>query len=427
MWRSRLRDWMEKQGQRRILEVRWLLNPREMPLRNVQIEDEGGIITAIRPIAAGRESESLPLMVIPPLVNAHTHLEFSALEEPLGPATPFPDWIRSVVAWRRAQQGHPSQAIEKGMDQSRVLGVGLVGEIATQSFYHRQSGPACVVFREAIGLTRERIADQLQAVQEHIASRTRIEAAGSSIGLSPHAPYTVHPELMQKMTELAIRHRVPVAMHLAETREELQLLQHGDGAMAEFLKSMGLYDSAIFPGHRGMLEFLEPLARVPQALAVHGNYFAEQELSFLAKYPSISVVYCPRTHAWFQHSEHPFRRMQAAGIRVVLGTDSRASNPDLCILSELQFVLRQHPELSVTDSLEMITTSAAASLGRDEFSCPVRTGHAFAATLLLCDGEQTTVDATLRAVGTRPLLAISKSGCAEADLARIIRLCSKST
>ena len=427
MWRSRLRDWMEKQGQRRILEVRWLLNPRGMPLRNVQIEDEGGIITAIRPIAAGRESESLPLMVIPPLVNAHTHLEFSALEEPLGPAASFPDWIRSVVTWRRAQPGSPSLAIEKGMTQCRELGVGLVGEIATQSFLHRPPGPACVVFREAIGLTRERIADQLQAVQEHIASRTSIEAAGSSIGLSPHAPYTVHPELMQKMTELAIRHRVPVAMHLAETREELRLLQHGDGAMADFLKSMGLFDSAVFSGHRQMLEFLEPLARVPQALAVHGNYFAEQELSFLVKHPSISVVYCPRTHAWFQHSEHPFRRMQAAGIRVVLGTDSRASNPDLCILSELQFLLRRHSELSVTDMLEMITTSAATALGRNEFSCPVQTGHAFAATLLLCDGEQTTVDATLRAVGTRPLLAISKSGYAEADLARIVRSFSKST
>jgi cytosine/adenosine deaminase-related metal-dependent hydrolase len=112
--------------------------------------------------------------------------------------------------------------------------------------------------------------------------------------------------------------------------------------------------------------------------------------------------------------------MQEAGIRVVLGTDSRASNPDLCILSELQFLLRRHLELSVTDTLEMITTSAAAALGRDEFSCPVRTGHAFAATLLLCDGEQTTVDATLRAVGTRPLLAIGKSGITEADLARLV-------
>ena len=205
------------------------------------------------------------------------------------------------------------------------------------------------------------------------------------------------------------------------------MLQQGDGAMADFLKSMGLFDSAVFPGHRRLLEFLEPLARVPQALAVHGNYFAEQELDFLVRHPSIAVVYCPRTHAWFQHSEHPFRRMRAAGIRVVLGTDSRASNPDLCILSELQCVLRQHPELSVTDTLEMITTSAAAALGRAEFSVPLQAGHAFAATLLRCEGDWTTADSVMRDPGTRPLLAVSKSGCEGGNLSGIIRSGSEST
>lgn len=427
MWRHRLRDWMENHGQRRVLEVRWLLNPRETPQCNVQIEDEGGIVTAIRPIAAGRESEALPLMVIPPMVNAHTHLEFSALEGPLGPAASFPDWIRLVIAWRRAQTGGQSGAIDAGLAECRAGGVGLVGEIATQSFSHRQSGPACVVFREAIGLTRERIGEQLLSIQEHIGSRRRIETAGGGIGLSPHAPYTVHPSLMQALTELAIEERLPVAMHLAETREELQLLEHGDGTLADFLKAMGLFESAVFPGHRSVMEFLEPLSRVPQALAVHGNYFAEQELNFLVRHPSIAVVYCPRTHAWFRHSEHPFQRMRAAGIRVVLGTDSRASNPDLCILSELQFVLRHHPELSVTDMLEMITTSAAAALGRAEFSVPVQTGHVFAATLVACEGEQTTADSVMRDMRTRALVGVGKSMCAEVDQARIVRASPKSS
>jgi cytosine/adenosine deaminase-related metal-dependent hydrolase len=216
---------------------------------------------------------------------------------------------------------------------------------------------------------------------------------------------------MQSLMALATEHRLPVAMHLAETREELQLLDRGDGSLAEFLKSMGLFDSSIFPGGRRLMEFLQAFADVPRALAVHGNYFGREEIEYVAGHPNISVVYCPRTHAWFGHSEHPFRRMQDAGIRVVLGTDSRASNPDLNILSELQYMLRQHRELQVSRQLKMITTEAADALGRPECSVPLRVGGVFSATMIVCGDDQSNVDATIRDRGTYPLLLAGQRPC----------------
>ncbi len=419
MWQNGLRGWLEQHGERRELSVRWLLNPDESPRCNVRLVEEHGVITDIRTVSAGQESACLPLLVVPPLVNAHTHLEFSSLETPLAPGQPFADWIRTVIGWRRAQVGDPELVIHEGMRQSLECGVGLLGEIATRSGVYSDDIPASVVFREVIGLTPERIREQLAAAQEHVALYQAQGTSGSACGLSPHAPYTVHPELMQSLMALAIEHRLPVAMHLAETREELQLLERGDGSLAEFLKSMGLFDSSVFPGGRRPMEFLQALADVPRALAVHGNYFGREEIEFLGEHPNISVVYCPRTHAWFGHSEHPFRRMQGVGIRVVLGTDSRASNPDLSILSELQYVLRQHRELQVSRQLKMITTEAAEALGRPECSAPLRVGSAFSASMIVCGDNQSNVDATIRDRGTYPLLLAGQRPCDPSELKRL--------
>ena len=101
------------------------------------------------------------------------------------------------------------------------------------------------------------------------------------------------------------------------------------------------------PGGRSIREFLEQLARVPRALAIHGNYFSEDDIRFLSGHPNVATVYCPRTHACFGHTKHPIQRLLAAGARVVLGTDGRASNPDLSIWKELQFVATHFPHISI--------------------------------------------------------------------------------
>jgi cytosine/adenosine deaminase-related metal-dependent hydrolase len=92
---------------------------------------------------------------------------------------------------------------------------------------------------------------------------------------------------------------------------------------------------------------------------VHGNFLKPD-----APVPATgSVVYCPRTHTAFGHPPHPFRQFLARGVRVALGTDSLASNPDLSVLAEARFVHRQHPDLSAEVVLRMATLSGAEALG----------------------------------------------------------------
>ena len=96
---------------------------------------------------------------------------------------------------------------------------------------------------------------------------------------------------------------------------------------------------------------------------IHGNYLTDNELDYLTGRCQYSVVYCPRTHSYFQHDRYPLNALLKRGIRVALGTDSRASNPDLNLLSEVRHVTSLYPEVSPTQLIEMATRNGAEALG----------------------------------------------------------------
>jgi cytosine/adenosine deaminase-related metal-dependent hydrolase len=110
---------------------------------------------------------------------------------------------------------------------------------------------------------------------------------------------------------------------------------------------------------------LEHLALAPRALIIHGNYLSRPHWQQLAKYRErLSVVYCPRTHHYFGHPRYPLVEMLAEGVRVAIGTDSRASNPDLDVLEELRFIRRGFPELEPAEILRLATVNGAEALGQ---------------------------------------------------------------
>ena len=287
--------------------------------------------------------------LLPGLINAHTHLEFSDLPSPLGTVgNRLPAWIRQVMAHRHAanrQPASPAPAIRvRPVWPSALAAVRrAVGEIATRSVVQRSGKhrfavrPTSTVFWEVIGLRPEQLAERLAAAEAHL-HRAWPASACASPGLSPHAPYSVHPDLLDRVLRLATAANVPVAMHLAESREELELLAAGSGPFRELLIELGVWSPDVFRGGRRPLDYLRRLAQAPRALAIHGNYLDGEEIEFLAANRSkMSVVFCPRTHAFFAHEGYPLAAMLARGVNVALGTDSRASNPDLSLLAEMRF------------------------------------------------------------------------------------------
>ncbi len=371
------------------------------PLWNGCLEMENGRVTAVyqrpSPSVAGIKNaiDMGNVALVPGLINAHTHWEFSDLRQPLQPATPFTGWLKSLMQSRRNATTDKATRIQLGATESMAAGCAVVGEIATAGnpvlgttdWRAPVTSGRTVAFHESIGLRPERREAQLQAARNWLSTPL---AEGIIRGLSPHAPYTVHPALLSDLVDLAKARNAPVAMHLAETTAELELLQHGTGEFVEFLDHMGAWDPQAIPRGSRPLDCLRSLEPLSHVLAVHGNYLNAEEQAFVAARPQFTVVYCPRTHAFFGHAPHPWQELLAQGCRVALGTDSRASNPDLSLWNEVVWLRKRFPTVDPALLLKLATQNGAEALGlAAEFGSLVLGKSANVAVVMLPDVRST--------------------------------------
>ena len=302
--------------------------------------------------------------ILPRLVNAHTHLEFSALEQPVGtPGISLANWIGLVMASRsQADPETKQQAIQRGLQEMWDTGTVIAGEIMTPPAVYPQSQslPRLTTFAEILGLTAQRGQERLSAAEAHLTDH-------SSGACSPHAPYSVSPQLLDAAVQLSGRFQRPLAMHVAESPEERELLVSGTGPLAEVLKTLGVWRDAMFPwGPDPFRALVDRLAKSKAVLLIHGNQLNESEVRHLVSFPQLTVVFCPRTHHFFRFGFHPVADMLRCGVRVALGTDSRASNPDLNLWKEVQFLLKYRADLDPAEVLRMATRNGAVALGYPE-------------------------------------------------------------
>ncbi|MGC1272497.1 MAG: amidohydrolase family protein [Planctomycetaceae bacterium] len=341
----------------------WIFPVCGPPIRDGVLEiTADGRIAAIR---TGRDRDAVDFgecAVVPGLVNAHVHLEFSDLVRPLGPARPFSQWVRNVVAHRRQRLDSTEAIVRRGLNELAISGTAAAGEIATSDGIDAYASGAVdvTIFRELIGPLPEQWPALLAAAERHVAGQPA--APGLRHGLSPHATYTVPQELFERAVDLSVRYDASIAVHLAETAAERELLADGTGELVELMRSLDLWRDELHPRGRRPLDWLRRLAETPQGLVIHGNYLDDDELEFLAG-STLSLVYCPRTHSYFEHPPHPFRRVIELGGRVALGTDGRSSNPDLDLWQEAVFLRQRHADLGCDTILDLITSSGAAALG----------------------------------------------------------------
>jgi len=360
------------------IRARWVLPVAGPPVEGGWVVVQGDRVLAVEqqpPSYPGRDLGDVALL--PGLINAHTHLDLSDLTVPLGrPGMTLVDWI-GLIAQHKFQQPSAPAIVEQGLRESARLGTTTLADVAQHApplAALESLGVGLVSFLELIAPTADRIVPQLRRAEAHLAS-----AAGAtswSAGLSPHAPYSVQPDLLVRAVALSAEQHVPLAMHLAESPEELELLHHARGPFRDLLERLGVWDPAAFPERLSVLAYLRTLAGAHRALVIHGNYLADEDIAFLAAHADrLSVVYCPRTHAFFAHAPYPLEKMLAAGVTVALGTDSRASSPDLSVLAEIRQAYRRHPTVAPATLIRLATAGAAAALGLSHRIGTIQPGH----------------------------------------------------
>jgi cytosine/adenosine deaminase-related metal-dependent hydrolase len=305
--------------------------------------------------------------LLPGFVNAHTHLDLGMLHGRCPPTPDFTAWLRCVIAGRwAASPERVQQAVADGITACLRSGTTLVGDIsaAGASWERLAASPLrAVVFLELLGLPHERADLAIESLHEWLcklpaeSQRHGDSACRCRPGISPHAPYSAHRRLLERSASEADIRSLPWAIHLAESREELQVLRRMAGPFVEFLRELNAWspDGLVTSPE----EVVEIARHVRTALLVHGNYLAADA----PVWPGQTIVYCPRTHTAFSHSPHPLVAFLERGVRIALGTDSLASNPDLDILAEARHVHAHRPELAGDQLLRMLTVDGAAALG----------------------------------------------------------------
>tara|TARA_B100000676_G_scaffold129746_1_gene128826 strand:- start:13465 stop:14673 length:1209 start_codon:yes stop_codon:yes gene_type:complete len=354
--------------------ARWIVPVNGKPLENGFLRTDKGKVTELTTsVAAGESVIDLgDIALVPGLVNAHTHLEFSELTQPVGnPEQSFDHWISAVVGYRRSQLQNDSallkQAIRSGISESQEDGVLALGEITTNGelLPAYQASTACLVsLREVINFSADRIEEVTQDTRDYV---LQAQSAGVKAGISPHAPYTVHQKQLTELCRLSRELECVCAMHLAETKEECELITERSGPLREMLNRIGMWDDSAITLNSSLTEYVESLATSWRAIIVHGNYLDRDTIQYIGNAGDrLSVCYCPRTHHYFGHDPYPLEEMLAQGVRVCLGTDSRASNPNLALTGEVALVRTQFPQVDAQELLKMVTMHAAYALGIEQ-------------------------------------------------------------
>jgi cytosine/adenosine deaminase-related metal-dependent hydrolase len=255
------------------------------------------------------------------------------------------------------------ESVSRGAKLSLAAGTTLVGDISASGASWealKSEKLRKVVYEEVASLLPENASEALSTLKARL--ERAVPDAYMSISASPHAPYSVSPELYRAVADLAWHRGIRLATHVAETKQELEFLRCGSGEFKEFLSGLGVLPAGWLPPGLAPIPYLETLGILDRpAILVHCNYLDEDSMARILG-SSCSVVYCPRSHAYFGHEQHPVRRLLDMGINVALGTDSLASNDSLSVLEEMRFLFRNRKDLKCDEIIRMATMNGAVAL-----------------------------------------------------------------
>lgn len=367
--------------------ARWVL-----PISSEMIEDgavavEGTRITGVglRRTLLSRFPEAQvqefgEAAILPGLVNAHSHLELTAMRGFLEDVeSDFSGWLKKLTAARMERMTPDDLYISAvwGAVEAARAGVTCVGDASDAASAAlralRDVGLRGTVYQEGFGPDPLLAREHFEKLREKIFKLREYESELARLGISPHSPYTVSAPQLELITDFALAERLPLMMHAAESLAEDQLLREGRGPFAEGLARRGIEWRA--PGV-STVQYLKTLGVLStRPLLAHCIRVDEADIETI-KEADASVAHCPKSNAKFGHGHAPFAAFVERGLKTGLGSDSVASNNTCDLLEEARFavlMLRAIDSQAVSqrmiearDVLYAATLGGARALGLDD-------------------------------------------------------------
>lgn len=360
-----------------LLRARIVLPIVRPAIENGAIRVSGRQISFVGPFEAsghpiGEEVVDLgDAIVLPGLVNAHCHLDYTDMAGQIPPARSFTDWIKAITT---AKSGliyadfarawlHGARMLER-TGTTTVADIESVPELLPEVW---EATPLRVhSFLEMTGVRSRRAPAVI--LRESVEKIQSLSHPRSRAGLSPHAPYSTVPELLRLNAAAARESSWRMAIHVAESSLEYEMFCHGRGEMFDWLQrnqrdmsDCGLGSPVAHLARHGCLG--------EHLLAIHVNYLAPGDAALLGR-NQVSVVHCPRSHSFFRHQSFPLEELVAHGVNVCLGTDSlatvakvRGQSMELNMFTEMRTFAGVQPSIPPETILAMATINGARALG----------------------------------------------------------------
>ena len=353
-----------------------------VPVNRPPIEDGVVCLSGERVAWAGRRAD-LPVshaaddevdlgdaILLPGLINAHCHLDYTDMAGQISPPRSFADWIKSMVAFKAAWtladfqtswQHGAAMLLKNGT--TTVADIEAIPELIPAAW--EQTPLRVISFRELLNV-RSRV-PAAEIVERAVNDWLGTAGSEGRVGLSPHAPYTTTTELLEMAARAAHRRRWPLTTHVAESEQEFEMYMYRQGALFDWLK--GQRDVADC-GKGSPVQHLERCGYLDEnLLAVHVNYLWRHDAGVLGRH-RVSVAHCPQSHDYFQHLRFPRVELEAAGVNLCLGTDSLATTRssrgrelELNLFDEMRAFSAKSPDVSPEHILRMATVNGAKAHG----------------------------------------------------------------
>ena len=295
-----------------------------------------------------------PGLLMPAFVNAHTHLELSALKGKLSWGKGFGLWVKELLEIRDSLG---KEGLIKGLGQgvaeltgSGCLVVGDISSLGIVGDYLKTTDLSGVVFREYLG----------NGIPEPALEKTWAQLNVSWAG---HAPHTSSPGLLVDLKNRCRKDRLVFSIHLAESADEMEFITTGKGSWADFLQQRGIDSLAWGLPWHSPVQYLDRLGLLDEkTLAVHVIHADHTDIRIL-KQRGASVCLCPRSNMNLHGTLPPVTQMIEADLPLCLGTDSLASTESLNILDDMVFLSRRFPMIPAEKIFHMATAGGARALG----------------------------------------------------------------
>jgi aminodeoxyfutalosine deaminase len=322
-------------------------------------------------------------VLLPGLINAHCHLDYTCLRGKIPRQKSFTNWIRAINAEKsKLSPEHYVASINEGFAESKRFGTTTIANLTAfpELIRHLPETPIRTWwFAELIDVRSRTRTNEL------VDSAIKFLKSAQHYGLAPHALFTASRNLYQHCEKAG--ENVLLTTHLAESREEMEMFRDASGPLYEFMKSIGRDMGDC--GHGTPLRLFVGATggcALSQWIVAHLNELTESDFELLEKMKAkFHVVHSPRSHTYFGHSRFPFKRLHALGFNLCLGTDSLASNDSLSLFAEMRAFQSIEPERSAEKIFEMVTLNPAAALGQQNALGRIRPGFRADLIAIPCD------------------------------------------